>query len=398
MINLAELQSALRELQGERAISFEMLLETLEAALLSAYKRNYGADAYAVIAFDRGTGEYRVYHRRLVVDTVEEPRLEIAQSEVGSPYQVGDYYDEEVPPKAFGRIAAQTAKQVIVQRLREAERDTVFNAFSEQLNRLAVGVVQRYEHRNMFVVIGKTEALLPLSEQVPREHFRINDRIRAYVLDVRKTQRGPQVILSRVAEGLIQRLLELEVPEVASGIVEVMAVAREAGGRTKVAVHTHRAEVDPIGACLGPKSTRIANVSDELHGEKIDVIRWSPTTATFIANALAPAKVVSVELFEDEGTALVTVPDHQLSLAIGREGQNVRLAARLTGWRLEILSESQAEEERIRYLDERENRTDGLLPQDGEQVEDEELDAVDPELLRKLEEFRRELLDPDRVS
>jgi N utilization substance protein A len=236
MINTTELQAALRELQGERAISFEMLLEALEAALISAYKRNFGGEANAIVTIDRDTGDFKVYHRRVVVDEVEDPKLEISRKDAGSRYEVGDFLDEEVTPKNFGRIAAQTAKQVIVQRIREAERDMVFNEYNGKLHDVVMGTVQRYEQRNMFVELGKTaEALLPLSEQVPRENYRINDRIKAFVLDVRRANKGPQIILSRAAEGLVQRLLEQNVPEIEQGIVEIMAIAREPGGRSKVA-------------------------------------------------------------------------------------------------------------------------------------------------------------------
>ncbi len=389
------LRESLRLLEGERSIPREMLLEALEAALVSAYKRNYGGDANVVITMDRDTGEYKIYHRRTVVENVEDPKLEISRKEAGPKYEVGDFYDEEVAAKAFGRIAAQTAKQVIVQRIREAERDTIFNEYSQRLHDIVNGTVQRYEQRNMYVDLGRTEALLPLSEQVPRENYRINDRINAYVLDVRKTNKGPQIILSRAAEGLVQRLLEREVPEINDNIVEIMAIAREAGSRSKVAVHSHRPEVDAVGACLGPKSSRIAAVSDELRGEKIDIIRWSSDPVTFINNALAPAKVIAVELFEDEGVGLVTVPDYQLSLAIGREGQNVRLAARLTGWRLDITSESEAEETRARYLAERDERTRLVEaePAEEEREPSEAAAEIDPELIRKLEEFRRTILE-----
>jgi N utilization substance protein A len=400
MINTTELQAALRELQGERAISFEMLLEALEAALISAYKRNFGGEANAIVTIDRDTGDFKVYHRRVVVEAVEDPKLEISTQDAGSRYEVGDFLDEEVTPKNFGRIAAQTAKQVIVQRIREAERDMVFNEYNGKLHDVVMGTVQRYEQRNMFVELGKTaEALLPLSEQVPRENYRINDRIKAFVLDVRRANKGPQIILSRAAEGLVQRLLEQNVPEIEQSIVEIMAIAREPGGRSKVAVHSHRVDVDPVGSCLGPKSSRIASVSDELRGEKVDIIRWSPDIVTFISNALAPAKVLSVELFEDEGVALVTVPDYQVSLAIGREGQNVRLAARLTGWRLDLTSETDAEETRARYLTEREERqTAATTPQAQEAVEAEAggPSEIDPELIRKLEEFRRTMLETRR--
>ena len=395
----AEMIAALKEIETERNISFEMLLEALEAALISAYKRNFGGEANAIVTIDRNSGEYKVYNRRVVVDEVTDPKTEVSKKVAGSRYEPGDYYDEEVTPKDFGRIAAQTAKQVIVQRIREAERDTVFNMYSAKLHDVIMGIVQRYEQRNMYVLLdNKNEALLPFSEQVPRENYRINDRIRAYVLDVRKTNKGPLVVLSRAAEGLVQRLLEFEVPEIQDEIVEIMAIAREPGSRSKVAVNSTRPEIDPVGACLGPKSSRIANVSDELRGEKIDVIRWAPDAITFISNALAPAKVLSVELFEDEGVALVTVPDYQLSLAIGREGQNVRLAARLTGWRLDITSEADAEETRARYLSERDERGAEAVVDVGEEdvvsaeaEEGEAAPAVDEDLLRKLQEFKREM-------
>jgi N utilization substance protein A len=378
-----------------------MLLEALEAALISAYKRNFGGEANAIVTIDRQTGEYKVYHRRTVVDEVTDPKLEVSKAQAGSRYEPGDYYDEDVTPKDFGRIAAQTAKQVIVQRIREAERDTVFNTYSAKLHDIVLGIVQRYEQRNMYVLLdNKNEALLPFSEQVPRENYRINDRIRAYVLDVRKTNKGPLVVLSRAAEGLVQRLLEFEVPEIADDIVEIMAIAREPGSRSKVAVHSRRPEVEAVGACLGPKSSRIANVSDELRGEKIDVIKWAPESAQFIMNALQPAKVLNVELFEDEGVALVTVPDYQLSLAIGREGQNVRLAARLTGWRLDITSEAEAAEARERYLAERADRTGVVaeVPADEEAAvavggEPAIVPDIDEDLLRKLEEFKREMFE-----
>src|SRR6202789_2624638 len=294
----AEMIAALREIENERNISFESLLEALESALSSAYKRNFGPDANAIVAIDRQTGDYKVYHRRNVVDgEVADPKLEISKVEAGSKYEAGDCFDKEVTPKDFGRIAAQTAKQVIVQRIREAERDTVYNTYSAKLHDIVMGSVQRYEQRNMYVLPdNKNKALLPFSEQVPRENFRINDRIRAYVLDVRKTNKGPLVVLSRAAAGLVQRLIEFEVPESQDDMVEIMAIARDPGSRTKVAVHSKRPEIDAVGACLGPKSSRVANVSDQLRGEKIDVIRYAPDLQTFISNALAPAKVLAGEL------------------------------------------------------------------------------------------------------
>ncbi|HKU81685.1 MAG TPA: transcription termination factor NusA [Candidatus Tumulicola sp.] len=390
-----KLIDVLHSIAKERNISFEMLLEALEAALLTAYKRHFGSESNAIVTVDRQSGAYKVYHRRTIVDEVTDPKLEISVKDAGGPYQAGDFYDEEVTPKDFGRIAAQTAKQVIVQRIREAERDTVYNKYVRKLNDLVTGTVQRYEQRNMYVTLeGRDEAVMYLDEQVPGEAYRINDFIRAYVIDVKKSPKGPQVILSRTAEGLVQRLLELEVPEIADGTVEIMAIARDAGSRSKVAVKSNRAEVDPIGACLGPKSSRIANVTDNLRGEKIDIIPYAADPATFIMKALAPAKVIDVELFEDDGVALVIVPDYQLSLAIGRDGQNVRLAARLTGWRLDITSESESNEARERYMAERAERTgDEAAPaQTDEAVAALEGVDIDPDLIRKLEEFRRERL------
>ncbi len=392
-----KLIDVLRFISKERNVPFEMLIEALEAALLTAYKRHFGAEANAIVTVDRNTGEYKVYHRRVVADEVTDPKLEVSVKQAGAPFQAGDFYDEETTPKDFGRIAAQTAKQVIVQRIREAERDTVFNKYSRKMNDLVTGKVQRFEQRNMFVELeGKDEALLPLTEQVPDEVFRIGDFIRAYVLDVRKAVKGPQVVLSRTAEGLVQRLLEAEVPEIQDGIVEIMAIAREPGARSKVAVRSLRTEVDPIGACIGPKSSRILNVSDNLRGEKIDVIPWSDDLQTFIMNALAPAKVIGVELFEDDGVALVVVPDYQLSLAIGKEGQNVRLAARISGWRLDIAAESEADEARERYLAERNERTedvaDEAVADDVATEGDDEEISIDADVFAELEAFQRERL------
>jgi N utilization substance protein A len=388
----------LRDVAKERNVQFEMLIEALEAALLTAYKRHFGAEANAIVTVDRKNGEYKVYHRRVVADEVVDPKLEISVKDAGGQYQPGDFFDEETTPKDFGRIAAQTAKQVIVQRIREAERDTVFNKYSRKMYDLVTGKVQRFEQRNMYVELeGKDEAILPLSEQVPDEVFRIGDFIRAYVLDVRKAVKGPQVVLSRTAEGLVQRLLEAEVPEIQDGVVEIMAIARDPGSRSKIAVRTTREEVDPIGACIGPKSSRILNVSDNLRGEKIDVIRWDDDLQTFVMNALAPAKVISVELFEDDGVALVVVPDYQLSLAIGREGQNVRLAARISGWRLDIAAESEADESRERYMAERNERpADGSeaaaeVETDGEAEAGDEA-AIDLDVFAELEAFKRERL------
>jgi N utilization substance protein A len=356
-----------------------------------------------VVIVDRNDGSYRVFARRAVVEEVTDPAIEIAPGEAGSRYKVGDNYDVEITPKEFGRIAAQTAKQVIVQRIREAERDLVFDEFNEKLDRLVTGTVQRYEQRNMFVDLDKAEAILPLSEQVPRETFRIGSRIRVYVMEVRKTNKGPQVVLSRAHPNLVRRLFEQEIPEIDQGLVEIKDVAREAGSRSKVSVFTEEEDIDAVGACLGPRSSRVNNISEELHGEKIDVIQWSPDTATYVANALQPAKVVSVHLNEREHLAEAVVPEHQLSLAIGKEGQNVRLAAKLTGWRIDIHSEEQwaqlveqraeeaKDEEQVAAMAEIAAEQTGV-------VLTPEMLAQDEDLIRRLQELQQNPEDEEAPS
>jgi transcription termination/antitermination protein NusA len=393
-----ELIEALKELERDRNLPAETLIEALEAALISAYKRNFVREAEAVgnpiVTVDRNDGSYRVFARRAVVDDVVDPTIEIGTAEAGSTYKIGDNFDVEVTPKEFGRIAAQTAKQVIVQRIREAERDMVFDEFNERLDKLVTGTVQRYEQRNMFVDLDKAEAILPLSEQVLGETFRIGSRIRVYVMEVRKTNKGPQVILSRSHPNLVRRLFEQEIPEVDQGLVEIKDVAREAGSRSKVSVWTDEEDIDAVGACLGPRSSRVNNISEELHGEKIDVIQWAADPAAYVANALQPAKVVSVHLNEREHLAEAVVPEHQLSLAIGKEGQNVRLAAKLTSWRIDIHSEEQwAELVEQRAEEEKEHEHVAAMAEiAAEQTGVEltpELLAEDEDLIRKLQELQR---------
>jgi N utilization substance protein A len=393
-----ELIEALHELERDRNLPAETLIEALEAALVSAYKRNFVKEAEAVgnpvVIVDRNDGSYRVFARRAVVEEVTDPAIEITAGEAGPRFKVGDNFDIEITPKEFGRIAAQTAKQVIVQRIREAERDLVFDEFNEKLDRLVTGTVQRYEQRNMFVDLDKAEAILPLSEQVPRETFRIGSRIRVYVMEVRKTNKGPQVVLSRAHPNLVRQLFEQEIPEINQGLVEIKDVAREAGSRSKVSVFTEEEDIDAVGACLGPRSSRVNNISEELHGEKIDVIQWSPDTATYVANALQPAKVVSVHLSEREHLAEAVVPEHQLSLAIGKEGQNVRLAAKLTGWRIDIHSEeqwAQLVEQRVEEAKDEEQvaaMAEIAAEQTGVTLTPEML-AQDEDLIRRLQELQR---------
>jgi N utilization substance protein A len=349
-----ELMKALEQIEEEKGVSKEVIIEAIEAALLSAYKKNYGASAQNMrIELDRQTGEIRAYQIRTVVETVDDEHTQISLAEVQQwdpTAKVGDVVEVEVTPKDFGRIAAQTAKQVVVQRLREAERDLVYKEFRDREGDIVTGTVQRIERKNVYLDLGRIEAVLPPTEQIPRESYRQNERIKAYVVEVRQGTRGPQIVVSRTHPGLLKRLFELEVPEIYEGIVEIKAIAREAGARSKIAVASRDKNVDAVGACVGPKGSRVQAIVDELKGEKIDIVPWHPDPAQFVAGALSPAKVSRVEIDEQTKTALVIVPDTQLSLAIGREGQNARLAAKLTGWRIDIKSETQIKEIEARKL------------------------------------------------
>ncbi|HEV8338369.1 MAG TPA: transcription termination factor NusA [bacterium] len=344
----AELVRALEQLEEEKGISKEVIVEAIEAALLSAYKKNFGVTAQNMrIEVDRDTGEVRAFQIRTVTEEVEDPTTQIALAEVRQydpSAAIGDMVELEVTPKDFGRIAAQTAKQVVVQRLREAEREMVYKEFRDREGDIVTGVVQRIERKNVYLDLGRIEAVLPPPEQIPRESHRQGERVKAYVVEVRQGTRGPQIVVSRTHPGLLKRLFELEVPEIYEGIVEIKAIAREAGARSKIAVASRDKNVDAVGACVGPKGSRVQAIVDELRGEKIDIILWNIDTALFVGAALSPAKVVRVDVNEETKTAQVIVPDHQLSLAIGREGQNARLAAKMTGWRIDIKSETQLKE------------------------------------------------------
>jgi transcription termination/antitermination protein NusA len=344
----AELLRALDQIEEEKGISKDVIIDAIEAALLSAYKKNFGATAQSMrIEMERDTGEMRAYQVRTIVENVEDPTTQIALAQVREwdpTAEPGEMVEVEVTPKDFGRIAAQTAKQVVVQRLREAERELVYKEFRDREGDIVTGIVQRIERKNVYLDLGRIEAVLPPPEQIPREGYRQGERVKAYVVEVRQGTRGPQIVVSRTHPGLLKRLFEIEVPEVYEGIVEIKAIAREAGTRSKIAVASRDRNVDAVGACVGPKGSRVQAIVDELRGEKIDIVSWSPDVAQFAAAALSPAKVVRVEIEETTKTALVIVPDHQLSLAIGREGQNARLAAKLTGWRIDIKSESQIRE------------------------------------------------------
>jgi N utilization substance protein A len=342
---------ALAQIEREKGISKDILIEAIEAALISSYKRNFNSASNVRVDIDRMTGVIKVFARKNVVETVttaaqdmQEISVEAAQA-INADYQVGDIVDEEVTPRDFGRIAAQTAKQVVTQRIREAERGLIYHAFIDKEEDIMNGIVQRIDARNLYVDLGKVEAILPLTELMPTDKFNPNDRIKAYIIKVENTTKGPQITLSRTHPGLLKRLFELEVPEIFDGVVELRSVAREAGFRSKIAVHSNNGEVDPVGACVGQKGIRVQTIVNELKGEKIDIVRWSEDVSEFVANALSPSKVVEVQVFEEDKLARVIVPDHQLSLAIGIKGQNARLAAKLTGWKIDIKSETQAFEE-----------------------------------------------------
>lgn len=340
-----EFIEAIHELEKEKGISAEILFEAIEAALISAYKKNFSSLQNVRIQIDRLTGEIKVFARKNVSEDVEDPRVQISLEdarEIDPNYSLEDIVEFEVTPREFGRIAAQAAKQVVVQRIREAERGMIYDEYINREADIVTGVVQRYEQRNVIVDLGKIEAVLPASEQIQGENYQPFERIKTYVVEVKKTTKGPQILLSRTHPGLIKRLFELEVPEIHDGIVEIKSVAREAGARSKIAVYSKDSNVDPVGACVGPKGSRVQNIVNELKGEKMDIINWSEDPIEFVSNALSPAKVLGVYPKPEDKVTLVIVPDYQLSLAIGKEGQNARLAAKLTGWKIDIKNETQA--------------------------------------------------------
>ncbi len=339
---------ALRDIGREKDIPLETLSEIIEAALVSAYKKHFGASCEIHVDIDWDNGTAAVFCRKQIVEHVENPHTEMALADarrLDPTVEEHEYLDIEVSPQEFGRIAAQTAKQVVAQRIREAERDIIYEEFSNRDGDVVTGVVQRRDGRTVFIDMGKVEAVLPGSEQSPIDSYRPGERLKVYILEVKRTTKIPRVLVSRSHPGLLRKLFELEVPEVHEGIVEMRAQAREAGHRSKVAVVSKQENVDPVGACVGHRGSRVQAVVDELRGEKVDIVRWSDEPAKYVASALSPARVSRVIIDEETRSATVVAPDNQLSLAIGREGQNVRLAARLTGWRIDIRSEAQMAEQ-----------------------------------------------------
>ena len=342
-----ELMEALNVLEKEKDISKETLLEAIENSLLTACKTHFGKTDNIKAHVDRTTGEFEVYAELEVVEEVDDPTMQIALDDarrLSGQYQIGDMVRKEIKSKEFGRIATQNAKNVILQKIREEERRVLFNQFNGKEREVMTGVVQRNFGKNISINLGKCDAMLSENEQIKGESFRPNERVKVYVLEVKDTTKGPRILVSRTHPELVKRLFEAEVAEVKDGTVEIKSIAREAGSRTKMAVASNDANVDPVGACVGVNGSRVNAIVDELRGEKIDIINWSDNSAILIENALSPAKVICVVADDDEKTAQVIVPDYQLSLAIGKEGQNARLAARLTGYKIDIKSETQARE------------------------------------------------------
>ena len=344
-----DLGRVIEQVTKEKGIDREILVEAIESAMVSAAKKTFGAERTFEAQYNPDIGEIEIFEAKVVVDDVADPDTQIdldeARDTLDPDVELGDELLMKIDATVFGRIAAQAAKQNIVQRVRDVEREIIFNEFKDRQGELIHGIVQRFEKNNIIVNLGRTNAILPEKEQVPRERYRQGDRIRAYIVSVEMTSRGPQIVLSRTHPGMLIKLFEQEVPEIYEGIVEVKGAAREPGGRAKIAVTSNDPDVDPVGACVGMKGTRVQSVVQELRGEKIDIVHWIPEQAEYVCRALAPAKVTKILLDDDAHTMEVIVPDEQLSLAIGRKGQNVRLASRLTGWGIDARSESEADEE-----------------------------------------------------
>jgi len=362
-----EFIEALHDLEKTKGISADVLFEAIEAALISAYKKNFGSLKNVSTNINRETGEIAVFARKTIVEDPDDERAEVSLEEahkIDPNYELGDIIEEEVTPRDFGRIAAQTAKQVVVQRIREAERGVIFDEFVSREDDIVTGIIQRIEGNTVYIDLGKTEAVLAPTEQIATEQYKQGDRVKTYILEVKKTTKGPQIIVSRTHPGLLKRLFEMEVPEIHDGVVEIRSIAREAGSRSKVSVSSTDEKVDPVGACVGPKGLRVQSIVNELNAEKIDIVRWNEDSEVYVANALSPSKVVSVDIHESEKVAKVVVPDFQLSLAIGKEGQNARLAAKLTGWKIDIKSESQVTPQQINPKDNDEQIQVMLLEED----------------------------------
>ncbi|MFC4404540.1 transcription termination factor NusA [Gracilibacillus xinjiangensis] len=358
-----ELFDAINFLEKEKGINKDILIEALEAALISAYKKNFKSATNVRVDLNEEAGKMAVFAQKEIVEEVDDPQQEVSLDEahqLSPTYEVGDVVEIEVTPRDFGRIAAQAAKQVVTQRVREAERGIIYNEYIDREDDIMNGTIQRMDGRFIYVNLGKIEAKLPESECIPSETYNIHDRIKVYVTKVENTSKGPNIFVSRTHPGLLKRLFEMEVPEIYDGTVEVKSVAREAGDRSKISVYARDEEVDPVGSCVGQKGQRVQTIVDELKGEKIDIVEWSEDPVVYVSNALSPSKVVRVNVDEENKATTVIVPDYQLSLAIGKRGQNARLAAKLTGWKIDIKSESEAKEEGLLTEEDSEEKLDTL--------------------------------------
>lgn len=358
-----ELIQALSDIEKERGISQQALIEAIKSALSTAYKKNFGTSQNVSVEINEVTGAVQVYAQKVVAAEITDERLEISLEKARELYptcEVEDIVYVETTPSDFGRIAAQTAKQVVIQKLREAERSLIFEEFSEREGEIVTGTIQRIESRVIFVNLGRTEGIMLPADQIALEKYEVGHRLKAYIYEVKNTSKGPNIFLSRSHPYFLRRLFELEVPEIFDGLVEIKSIAREAGSRSKISVLSLDEKIDSVGACVGPRGIRVQNIVTELDGEKIDIIKYDKDPERFIANALSPSKVIGVHLNEKEKIARVIVPDYQLSLAIGKAGQNARLAAKLTGWKVDIKSESQAVDEiqEFDYDDESEGATE----------------------------------------
>lgn len=378
-----ELLQALDELQNTKGIAKEVILDAMAKALEKSYEKNFQDETNVEVIADEMTGDFHVYQLREVVEKVEDPIRQIRLEDAVVSYpkaQVGDSIRIEVQPDNFGRIAAQTARNIIIQKLRDAEREAVYDAYIDRMKEMIVGTVQRIDNNNVYINLGKTEGVITKREQIPRERLHVGDRVKLYVCDVRISSRGPQILLSRAHPNLVARLFEQEVPEISDGVVDIYSVSREAGSRTKIAVWSHDPNIDPIGACVGYKGNRVNLIVEELVGEKMDIIIYSEDPKQFIANALSPSAVNKVILNEEDHSAVVIVPDDQLSLAIGKEGQNVRLAARLTGWKIDIKGQTQYDADPLAFgEDEQEQESIDLFALPTEKIEETEEVTDTPE-------------------
>lgn len=334
-----EFIDALDELEKNKGISKDVIFDALETALVSSFRRNFQTEQEVYVDINRETGDIKLYSQKTVVDEVEDPVTEISLEDakkINSKYEVGDTVNFEEAPKEYGRIAAQTAKQVVIQKIKDAERDKIHDEFIVRKGEIITGQIQRISNKNIFIDMGKVEGIIPATEQIPNEVYRMGDRLKLVISEIRKTNKGPQIVLSRSKALLVRRLFELEVPEISEGLIDIYSISREAGSRSKIAVYSNDDSVDPLGACVGQKGQRVNSIVEELNGEKIDIIIYSKDPEVFIKNSLSPADVVRCEVNLEEKSAIAIVPNSQVSLAIGKQGQNVRLAARLTGWSIDI--------------------------------------------------------------